>query len=473
MMAFDVRTAFMLVGLLYLLLPTVTWTLLTGWKSRQVSLWCSGGLLIGCSLLLVAMTGKFAEWATVSLAMLVYLISLFVYIQSLRLDLGIPWRKRWIAAAVIVIFLIFEWFHLGLQNFSLRVQFNFGVTAGLLLYLASLAWRIGREEQSLSAKWIACVYGLSAVTLLFRVFSVMGSDRVTNLLNEGLSSQLITLASLFSNVIGHFGYIGLALDRSMRRELKAAAELARDEEGRRLGKQIAHLDRQRAIGELAASLGHELNQPLTAILTNTQVAKRGIQSGRFDDTQLTEFLDKIVYNTWRARQIIERIRCFIRPSKSSSEPVNLNLIVFEVAELVVSEARSHNITFGFSPSIRVVQVSGDPIQLSQIVLNVFRNAIEALTLVQRREIHVSCICREGRAILSVCDTGPGIAPEAIGKVGKAFYTTKTNGLGLGLSISRSIASQYGGTLSITNANAEDGGGTRVELNLPALPEEKR
>ncbi len=125
-------------------------------------------------------------------------------------------------------------------------------------------------------------------------------------------------------MIGHFGYVGLVMDRSRRRELKAAAALARDEERRRLGEQIAQLDRQRSLGELSASLGHELNEPLTAILTNAQAAKRGLEYGRFDALQLTEFFDKIVNNTQRASQTIERIavsfafRLYQRAGRSES-----------------------------------------------------------------------------------------------------------------------------------------------------------
>ena len=112
---------------------------------------------------------------------------------------------------------------------------------------------------------------------------------------------------------------------------------------------------------------------------------------------------------------------------------------------------------------------GDPIQLSQIVLNVFRNAIEVLSKVARREIQISCIAADGRAVLRIRDTGPALAPEMLSMIGKPFFTTKPKGLGMGVSISRSIAVQHGGTLSVANA---DGGGAVFELNLPSLPEVK-
>jgi len=467
---FDVRTAFLILGLLYLLLPTVAWIVLARQRSLQVALWCGGGLLVGAGSILVGLYNSIPEWAYITLPAVMFRVSFLARIQSLRMDLGIPWPCPWMVLAEMAIFLTFTGIHYGLQDYVLRAQFNSSVIAGLLLHLAMLAWRIGRDEQSPSAKWISYVYGLVGTAMVFRVLSLTNGGGNSNVLNEGFSAQLLVLSLLLSSVIGHFGYVGLALDRSMRRELKMTADRARDEENRRLGAQIAQLDRQRSLGELSASLGHELNQPLTAILTNAQVAKRGLQSGRFDTAQHTEFLDKIVHNTQRASQIIERIRSFIRPSTSRSEPVDLNIIVREVAELVADDAHRSKVRFVFSANTGQMLVTGDSIQLSQIVLNAFRNAIEALKQARQREIQVSCRYSNERIILSIRDTGPGLTPEALDQAGTPFFTTKSTGLGMGISISRSIALQHGGTLNLTNADAQDGGGAIVELNFPALSE---
>ena len=193
----------------------------------------------------------------------------------------------------------------------------------------------------------------------------------------------------------------------------------------------------------------------------------GLKTGHFDSDQHASFLDKIVLNTQRATQIIERIRGFIRPSASRREPVDLMRIAREVADLVADEARSHKVTFLFPEHAASVMVTGDQVQLSQIILNVFRNAIEALSQVERREIQVTCNTKEGRAILRIRDTGPGLSPEMLSMIGKPFFTTKSNGLGMGITISSNIAAQHGGKLSVTNAN---GGGAVIELNLPALQE---
>jgi PAS domain S-box-containing protein len=265
------------------------------------------------------------------------------------------------------------------------------------------------------------------------------------------------------------GYQGIGRDVTERiRCEESRVSQARKEEQSRLGQQIAHLDRQRALGELAASLGHELNQPLAAILTNVQVVKRGLKRGRMDDAQLTEFLDKIAQSTKRASQIIERIRNYIRPSRTDHEPVNLNAVVAEVIKLMADDARSRKVSVVPPATAAPVMVTGDAIQLSQIVLNVMRNAFDSVAQVARREVYVSCSQANDRAIVRVRDTGTGLAPETLIEVGKAFFTTKSSGLGMGFSISRSIAQQHGGSLTLSNADSSEGSGAIVELNLPAL-----
>ncbi len=464
MFPFDVRTALLILGLLYLLLPTITWFVLAGQHSIQVALWCVGGVLVGMAAILISLFDQFPQWITLGAGSLFFILSGFARIQSLRMDLGNPWRWRWIVLMALIIYMILLGLHYGLESKTSRAQFISVLGTVQLGYLASQAWRIGQIEQSRSARWISRVYMLAAAAFLFRLFYLMGVG-TTALVHEGLSARFVSLAMLLSAVIGHLGYIGLHLDRSMRRELQAEADRARNEVSHHLGEQIAQLDRSRALGEMAASLGHELNQPLTATLTNAQVAIRGLQRKHFDNEQLIDFFDKIILNTKRASQIIDRIRGFIRPSQISHQPVNLNLVMLEVNELVADEARSRQVRLQFTPHSLPLLVTGDSVQLSQIVLNMIRNAIEALTQVAYREILITSERVCDRAILRIRDSGPGLLRDILPQIGTPFFTTKPTGLGMGFSISRRIADQHGGTLTIDNA---DGGGAVVVLNLPAL-----
>jgi signal transduction histidine kinase len=466
MIDFDARTSFFILGLLYLLLPVFSWFVLAKQRSIQVALWCGSGFLLGVSAILAGLAGHVPEWVSILLPALLFLFSSFARIQSLRMDLGIPWQWRWIALAAATFYLIYLGLHFGLQNYVLRAQFLFIVLAGLIFYLTLLALRIGREEQSHNAKWIAWIYMLVAVAMLFRVVNLVGSNGAVVIVNEGLSAKFLALIMLLAAVVGHFGYIGLHLDRSMRRELKAAAAQARDEESHRLGEQIALLDRSRSLGEMSASLGHELNQPLTAILTNAQVAQRGLQTGRFDGTQVSEFFEKIIHNTHRASLIIEKIRGFIRPSALTRVPLNLGKVIRESVELVAAEAAKRNIKLMIHAQTEPVSVMGDATHLTQVMVNILRNAIDALDQVAHRQIDITLRAVAGQAILTVCDSGPGLRPDVLDKVGTPFFTTKENGLGMGLSISRSILRQHDGELIMSNAA---GAGACMDIRLPVLP----
>ena len=430
MIDFDARTTFFIIGMFYLLLPIVSWFVLVEQRSIQVALWVSSGLLIGITATLAGLAGHVPEWVSILLPALLFLLSCFIRIQSLRMDLGIPWKWRWIALATIMLYLIYLGLHYGLQNYVLRAQFLFVVLAGLILYSAWLAWCIGRDEQSHNAKWIAWVYIFVVIAMLFRVFSLAGSNGAVVIVNEGLSAKLLALTSLLAAVIGHFSYIGLHLDRSMRRELKVAAAQAREEENYRLGVQIAQLDRSRSLGEMSASLGHELNQPLTAILTNAQVAQRGVLTGRFDNAQISEFLEKIIHNTRRASEIIDKIRGFIRPSVLTRAPLDLGKVVSEAADLLAPEMAKRNIKLVINAQSESVSVMGDATHLTQVLVNLLSNAIDALEQVAYRRIDVTLRQAASQAILTVCDSGPGLSTEALGNIATPFYTTKTNGLGL-------------------------------------------
>ena len=461
----------MIIGALYVLLPITAWVVLAEQRSNQVALWCAGGLLLGGSLAFAGGNGNRMpdEVARITTGFAL-LVSNILRIQSLRLDLERPWPVQWMVLGVVSVFLVFMGIDIGLHNQLLRAEFFSLVLAVQLFYLATLAWRIGQKEHSRNARMIAGIYAVVGWTLLFRLFSLTSHTEFTMLIQEGLAVQLIAIATFFAAVVGHLSYVGLALDRATRRELQANTDRVRQEENHRLGEQIAQLDRQRNLGELSASLGHELNQPLTAILTSAQVAKRALDGKSLDTTLHAELLEKIITNTKRASQIIDRIRSFIRPSVSHKISVDLHHIVREVANLVADEAQRCQVTMTLLPTERPARAVADPLQISQIVLNALRNAMEALMKVVHREIQVSCSVSDGRAIVRIRDTGPGLAADALARVGTPFFTTKPTGLGLGISISRSIASQHGGTLTLRNADARDGGGAIVELSLPALAE---
>ena len=469
MSAFDNRTAFAVMALLYMVLPAFAWITLAAQQQRPVSLWCGGGLVTGLGFLLVGLRGSLSGLYSYDLANLLLCVGTVLRVQSLRTELAIAWRTRWLALGLIAYVAYYKAVQLGVEDPALRLRLIYAmyiVLAGLILHLALLARKISQLEGSPSAAWISRVYLLVALAMLLHEVSVISGSGQSALV-PAWAPQLFALTVILAAVVGHIGYVGLALDRSLRSEIESATALARDEVSRRLGGRIAHLDRQRILGTMSASLGHELNQPLSAILINAQVAQRGLQSGSFDGRQAAEFMDKIVSSVRRASQIIERIRGFIVPSVRATDAVDLGLAVQEVLALVAEDARSRAVRLVFQPGAKKACVSGDAIQFSQVILNILRNAMEALEEAPLREIYLSLHSEGERTLLRIRDTGPGLQAQALAQAGQPFFTTKAAGLGMGLSISRAIMEQFNGTLAVKNAAD---GGTLVELEWPARSE---
>ncbi len=467
-MALDIRTAFVMIGLLYLTLPTVAWIVLAPQRSRAVNRWCGGGLLSGSGFVLVGLRGNVPDLASHECANLLLLTGTLSLIQALRLDLAMAWRARHLAWAVLAYMLTYAGIRHGITDAGLRLQsfyVLYVVWLGLLIHLALLARRIAATENSDSARWIADVYLLVACSLALRQLSIFSGTSMSPLIDSGLDMGLAIFMTVLAAVVGQISYVGLMLDRSAQRSIATAAVRASVEANRRLGTQIAQLDRQRLMGTMAASLGHELTQPLNAILLSAGKAQRRSLAGSMNEAALTHYLDTIVDSTRRASKVIERIRSFIRPSELNPEAVDLGRVISEVGDLIADEARLGKVNISFKLPTPAVRVAGDAIQFSHVLLNVFRNAIEAMDVAPRRELQISLGLEENRAVVKVRDTGPGFSPAALAQAGTPFFTTKTAGLGLGLAISREVVEQFNGTLTI--CNADDGGG-RIEICWPAI-----
>lgn len=719
---FDVRTAFFLIGILYLVMPMVAWIVMVRERNRPVHLWCLGGLAYGIGTILIALRETIPEWASYLLANALMMTGGMTRIQSLRTELGKPLRLLSIVLIVLFALGVFEYFRSVLHSQTLRLQWAHLMGAGCFLYLAKLAWQLSFQEFSVNARWIAAIYLLLTLAMLLRVAELRLNLTEPEIFFRSPGSLAVTVIATLSAVFGNFGYMGISLDRSMQRRVEMAAALARHDEHRRheaklstildsvegyiyikdlrlryvyanrkvcdffgksmqeitgfddshfvnadtafnirindlpvieqgkriekeeiftsldgkisrlfysikiplideqgkiyglcgistditklkkmearlvesefryrtladsgtalirthdarrlceyvnevwlnfsqrsadalygdgwlqdlhpddlnhciainesafknrqktslvyrlrrhdgeyrwiqdygcprydlngvfigyihycqditerkifeentqytknnLLEQIAQLDRQRSLGLMSASLGHELNQPLTAILTNAQVAKRGLQSGRIDTQQCNEFIDRIIKNTRRASQIIEKIRSFVRPDTVKKQPIDLLRVVQESKDMIDLEAKRQMVDIHIATAPCRMLIQGDSIQLSQVLLNLYRNAIEALQQVEKRAIVVELDQDGHQAHLRVRDSGPGFSEEALQKVGSPFFSTKADGLGMGLSISQNIIEQHNGHFDIKNAPE---GGACFDIYLPLL-----
>jgi two-component system sensor kinase FixL len=246
----------------------------------------------------------------------------------------------------------------------------------------------------------------------------------------------------------------IVIDRTERYEL------------RRNRQELVHLTRVSTLGELAGSLAHELNQPLTAILSNVQAAQRFMTTQPVNLAEVREILKDVVADNHRASEVIRKIRALVKKSEFEAAPLSLASVIGDVALLVHSDAIVRGIRVSLTISPELPPVQGDRVQVQQVVLNLLLNAFDALESRSTRDrvVVVEAALDDGGMIrIAVRDRGLGLDGDKLDKLFKPFFTSKREGLGLGLSISRSIVEMHGGRIWAENNNDQ---GATFYFTLP-------
>lgn len=235
--------------------------------------------------------------------------------------------------------------------------------------------------------------------------------------------------------------------------------------------ELIHMSRFTAMGEMASTLAHEVNQPLTAIASYLNGCRRLVEgSDSVHSLMLRDGIDRAADQALRAGQIIRRLRQFVARGESERHVENLQKLIEEASALALVGVKEAGVRVGFNFDPRVTFVLADKIQIQQVLLNLIRNAIEAMQEVQRRELMILTEqLPNDRVEIRVTDTGPGIVAEIAAQLFQPFVTSKPHGMGVGLSISRTIIESHGGNLW---AEPNPEGGTIFRMTLKALTKEE-
>jgi two-component system, LuxR family, sensor kinase FixL len=252
--------------------------------------------------------------------------------------------------------------------------------------------------------------------------------------------------------------LGISIDITGRKQAELDAQRDRAE--------LSHLSRVALMGEMSASIAHELNQPLAGILSNAAAGQRFIDKGDVNLREISELLGDIIADGRRASDVMRGIRGMVKKGQVARRSVDLNEVVMDAVRMVSPDAvlRSCQVETSLDASLRAIE--GDPVQLQQVLLNLVINAFDAMrdTPVPGRKVVIATQSNSDATVrTSVRDYGAGIPEEMRDRVFDPFLTTKNEGLGMGLAVVRSIVESHGGTITIENA---DGGGTRFGFVLP-------
>lgn len=252
------------------------------------------------------------------------------------------------------------------------------------------------------------------------------------------------------------------------RDMTERKQAAEDIRRRQL--ELAHVGRLSTLGEMASGIAHELNQPLTAIRTNARACVRLLESGRTSLEHCSDVMERIAAQAERAGEVIRHIRHFVRKEEPQLRPARVSAMLETVLELIRPDARRAGVTLESRLAADADWVLAQDIQIEQVILNLARNAIEAMEACppdQRRLTIGSDRLSDGRTEIQVADTGPGLDAAVADRIFEPFVTTKTQGLGLGLSISSGIVESHGDRLRVESLPTQ---GTRFRFCLPAVPE---
>jgi PAS domain S-box-containing protein len=282
------------------------------------------------------------------------------------------------------------------------------------------------------------------------------------LMPDGSVKHVHVLARAVDPSSGNLEYVGALTDITERKRA--------EEERERLRADLSHLNRISILGELAASVSHELKQPIAAAMTEARTCMRWLKREQPAVEEAIEATDRIVKDGNRATEIIERLRSLYKKSPPQRELVEVNEIIREMAGLLRAEANQYALSIRTDLVADLLKITADRVQLQQVLMNLMLNAIEAMKETGGILTVKTELGQDGQLLISVIDTGVGLPKEKTEEIFDAFFTTKPQGSGMGLSISRSIVQSHGGRLWATPNN---GRGATFHFTLPTVAETPR
>lgn len=463
---FNFSTAYVIVAALFLLMPFVTWIILSKYRTVAVKQWCLGSFVFGIGLMLVGLRQSVPELLTYPVANFCVWFSSFMLMRVLSIELGPVFKWRWMLLLCLTALLFFEVLRSKPELETYRFMVALCITLIAFTGIALYALKIYQAERFQSALWIMAVYGLAALGLFYRIcVLLLEQPKLIDLLSPSAGGAITLATGMLAAIFGNMGYVGLYLERTYKRDKEVAIENERLHARENLSAEFANLDRQRSMAEMSAALAHEISQPLTAAKMDCETLEIKMSNNKTLNDDLKVEVVALHKSIDRAVKIVTRIHNFIKSREPKLEKTRWYEIYEDVLTLLPKSERrsSSRIEWISNVPIQYSWVHADSVQLSQVLLNLLRNALQSSVVSRPLQILVKEDLLEDQICLSIIDNGKGMDTASVDRALQSFYSTKNDGLGVGLAICQSILEQHGGKLYVESILGQ---GTCVKCIIP-------
>jgi len=481
-----IQTIIFMICMAYLVMHAAIWFALSEQRNAQVRLWCISGIISGISVVLLSMRGVISEFSFIYIGQLLMLIGNSGRAIALRLYLPqLP--QRAIFFYLITSAAYFLWFSsayvLGAPDQYLSMLF-FSFYAVVCMDYFCVGYVLYKKEKALGPR-LLMIAGLTfSFTLGFRALWIVLGIGAQGPYDPGADQFVMMSGQFIAITLSNIGFLRIFLERIETKKLQVERSLAVSEERASLleqhknelenilvereeiVRQLTLSNKTAGMGALVASLAHELNQPLCAIQLNAQLVERKLGEPDIDAATARQFIDSVLVDNRRAANIIAKLRDLFDSHEKKHGIINVDEMVRDTLSLVLPKATAENITIKSDLQVHSM-LQGDWTQLQQVVLNLLNNAIDACSEngSKKKTISVSTTEIGQHIVLTVEDSGMGIAPDMIDSVFALFKTSKAQGMGVGLWLSKTVVNVHRGDIQF---HTEAGQGSRFEVRLPLV-----
>ena len=457
----DVGTAYFIAGLMYFIMPLIVWGSLRKTRHPSVALWFAGGEFFAAGVILIGIRAQVPTWASYDLANSLLAAGSLLRLKGLLQLQGKHQHNLALVALGLAHSVGYTLAHQLLPAVSLFFIWSLLCIA---LELALLSWnahRIAQDQQLPSIRWLAFIYPPLVMLLLMRAASaILTANEPADIIASNTISVWIALLGVVAAVVSNTSFLAMFMDRATKEREAHLALTAQRQATDILAGKIAELDRQRSAYTMASTLSHELGQPLTSIQLYLDMWRSNP-----DNTDTHAILEGVDTSAQLAANILQSMRQYSKGQRIQLHPVDLIAIHQQVMALLHNWLKAEHVTTQLHTNTPAALIEGDALQLTQVLINLYRNAAQASAQQGSPQLHISIHTSASHVTLQVRDNGPGFSAEALAQNGRVnFQSTKEQGMGIGLSIVRNIVEQHNADITLGNAPE---GGALVQITFPA------